>query len=229
MPVIVGTMIEIPRAALIADKLGDDRGVLLLRHERPDADDVRLLARRRRQRSFPSTSRRRSCRRIRSSRSIRKASASSCASAPSAAAATNAETESRRLRRARRRSRLDPLLPRLRSQLRLVLALPRAGRATRGGAGGASVQALRGRRRGRSSYTRNRETSSASNTLPVHDQSAIAALLNCSAISSFFFAMVSVTCVRRPRASVCASWGRGGRGSRHSRRDLSIAWLIPRA
>ncbi len=77
MPYLVGTMIEIPRAALLAD--GDrDRGrVLLVRHERPHADDVRLLARRHRHRSSPTTWRRESFRSIRSSRSTRTGSASS--------------------------------------------------------------------------------------------------------------------------------------------------------
>ena len=45
IPVIVGTMIEIPRAVLIAEKLGAIAEFFLVRHERPDADDVRLLAR----------------------------------------------------------------------------------------------------------------------------------------------------------------------------------------
>ncbi len=43
-----GTMIEIPRAALTADEIAAVRRVLLLRHQRPDPDDLRHLARRRR-------------------------------------------------------------------------------------------------------------------------------------------------------------------------------------
>ena len=45
----VGTMIEIPRAALTADQGGHRGRVLLLRHQRSDADDLRLQPRRRRQ------------------------------------------------------------------------------------------------------------------------------------------------------------------------------------
>ena len=46
---LVGTMIEVPRGALTADEIAERGRVLLLRHQRPDADDLRLLARRRRQ------------------------------------------------------------------------------------------------------------------------------------------------------------------------------------
>ena len=47
------------------------------------------------------------------------------------------EPEARHLRRARRRSGVDPLLREGRAGLRELLAVPRAGRAPRGGAGGA--------------------------------------------------------------------------------------------
>ena len=43
-----GTMIEIPRAALTADEIAEYAAVLLLRHQRPDPDDLRHLPRRRR-------------------------------------------------------------------------------------------------------------------------------------------------------------------------------------
>ena len=36
----VGTMIELPRAALVADEIAETRRVLLLRHQRPDPDDA---------------------------------------------------------------------------------------------------------------------------------------------------------------------------------------------
>ncbi len=53
----VGTMIELPRAAVTADEIAQVGGVLLLRHQRPDPDDVGLLARRRRgRRSSAATS-----------------------------------------------------------------------------------------------------------------------------------------------------------------------------
>ena len=45
---LCGTMIELPRACVRADDIARDRRLLLLRHERPHADDARLLARRRR-------------------------------------------------------------------------------------------------------------------------------------------------------------------------------------
>ncbi len=45
---LVGTMIEVPRAALRADEIALRGGLLLVRHERPDPDDARVLARRRR-------------------------------------------------------------------------------------------------------------------------------------------------------------------------------------
>ena len=45
---LVGTMIEVPRGAVTADEIAARGAVLLVRHQRPDADDVRLLARRRR-------------------------------------------------------------------------------------------------------------------------------------------------------------------------------------
>ena len=49
VPYSVGTMIEVPRAALIADKIARARRVLLVRHQRPHPDDVRLQPRRHRQ------------------------------------------------------------------------------------------------------------------------------------------------------------------------------------
>ena len=42
----IGTMIEIPRAAITADKIADGGRVLLLRHQRPHPDGLRLLPRR---------------------------------------------------------------------------------------------------------------------------------------------------------------------------------------
>ncbi len=42
-------MIEIPRAALTADEIAKRGRLLLLRHQRPDPDDLRLLPGRRRQ------------------------------------------------------------------------------------------------------------------------------------------------------------------------------------
>ena len=45
----VGTMIELPRACLMAGEIAETRGVLLLRHQRSDADHLRHFARRRRE------------------------------------------------------------------------------------------------------------------------------------------------------------------------------------
>ena len=80
----VGTMIELPRAAMIADKIAEVGGLLQLRHQRPDADRVRPVARRRRASSCRSTSSRASCRRTRSSRSTSRAWARWCGSPRSA-------------------------------------------------------------------------------------------------------------------------------------------------
>ena len=46
---LVGTMIEVPRGALTADEVATRGAVLLVRHQRPDAADLRVLARRHRQ------------------------------------------------------------------------------------------------------------------------------------------------------------------------------------
>ena len=71
---LVGTMIEVPRGAVTADEIAHRGAVLLVRHERPDAAHVRLLARRHRQVPGRPTRTRRSSTRIRSRRSIRSAS-----------------------------------------------------------------------------------------------------------------------------------------------------------
>ena len=46
LDILVGTMIEIPRACVDGRRDRRDRRLLQLRHERPDADDVRLQPRR---------------------------------------------------------------------------------------------------------------------------------------------------------------------------------------
>ena len=53
---LVGTMIEIPRAALTADKIAEVGRVLHLRHQRPHADDLRRVAA-----TTPASSCRRTC------------------------------------------------------------------------------------------------------------------------------------------------------------------------
>ena len=132
---LIGTMIEVPRGALTADEIAkeaeffsfgtndltqmgfglsrDDAGKFLLALHRARASSTRT-------RSSPSTPR---------------AWASSSRSACRRAAPAQAEPEDRRLRRARRRPVVDPLLPRRRPRLRVLLALPRAHRAPGRGAG----------------------------------------------------------------------------------------------
>jgi hypothetical protein len=74
---LVGTMIEVPRAALTADEIAAGSRVLQLRHERPHADDDGLLARRRRKNFLQTTWTSASTRSAPSRNSIKRASASS--------------------------------------------------------------------------------------------------------------------------------------------------------
>ena len=72
-------MIELPRACFVAEPDRRARRLLLVRHQRPDADRARVLARRRRgASSCPPTSSARSSTARRSRRSTSPASASSC-------------------------------------------------------------------------------------------------------------------------------------------------------
>ena len=126
-PIMVGTMIELPRAALRAKEIAKTRRVLQLRHQRPDPDHLRLVARRRR--SVPRRSIRRRgievdpfsqhrsgrCRRTRQDR--RRAGQGN----PSG-------NQARHLRRTRRRPGFGRVLPFRRPDLRVLLALPRADR-----------------------------------------------------------------------------------------------------
>ena len=73
----VGTMIELPRACLVAGTLAPQRRLLLVRHQRPHPDRARLLARRHRGADRPALRRPRHRRALaRSARSTRTASAS---------------------------------------------------------------------------------------------------------------------------------------------------------
>ena len=125
---MVGTMIELPRAALWRAR-SPKRRVLLVRHQRSDADDARPIARRRRRRSSPSTTRPRAPRagpvrharpgrRRRTDRDRRRARARD-----------PPRPEARHLRRAWRRSRQHRVLPEGRAGLRVLLAVPRRHRA----------------------------------------------------------------------------------------------------
>ena len=82
----VGTMIELPRAALMAGEIARDRGVLLLRHQRPHPDRVRHQPRRCRELPRHLHRQGHSRRSTRSSRSTATASANWCGSRPHAAA-----------------------------------------------------------------------------------------------------------------------------------------------
>ena len=131
-----GTMIEVPRGALTADEIAARGGLLQLRHERPDPDDVRLQPRRRRGR-LPAQ--------------VRRGQDPAGQPVPDARRRGRRADEDRRrqgpghppgprardLRRARRRSRVDRQVRADRPRLRLLLAVPRAGRAPRGGTGDA--------------------------------------------------------------------------------------------
>ena len=72
----VGTMIELPRASLMAGEIAQTRGVLLLRHQRPHADHLRHQPRRRRELPRHLHRTRHPRRAIRSCRSTARASAS---------------------------------------------------------------------------------------------------------------------------------------------------------
>ena len=142
VPHKVGTMIELPRAALTADEIAEVGGVLLLRHQRPDPDDLGLLPRRRRGVVLLApTSSRASSRSRRSSRSTSRASARWSGTAVEHGPRRPTRPAPRRLRRARRRPGVDPLLRRGRARLRVLLAVPGAGRPARGRPVGAAREA----------------------------------------------------------------------------------------
>ena len=83
----VGTMIELPRAALRAGEIAESGRVLLLRHQRPDPDDPRHLAATTPRRFLGIyTAQGHPAGRSVRARSTARASASWCGSAPSAAA-----------------------------------------------------------------------------------------------------------------------------------------------
>ena len=107
----VGTMIELPRAALKGRRDRRDRGVLFVRHQRSDADRVRHQPRRRRELFGhlygEGHSAGRSVR-VARPRRRRRIDPHRAGARPQSAA----ETQARHLRRARRRSGLGRVLPR---------------------------------------------------------------------------------------------------------------------
>src|SRR6185437_11864016 len=128
------------RAACRRDRR--DGGVLQLRHQRPDADLLRPVARRRRQlpRRVPEAGHPGAGPvHFDRSRGRRRADEDRCRARSQDAE----EPEARHLRRAWRRSRLSALLPGNWPRLRVLLALSRADRPPRRGAGGAVAAAGR--------------------------------------------------------------------------------------
>ncbi len=131
-----------------AARRGDGRrdrrrgAVLLVWHERPHADDLRVLARRHRQvpEDLPgeADSRRRPVRQYRH-RGRGQARGSGLHARPQGSPGA----EAGRVRRARRRPVLDPLLPEGRPELRELLAVPRACGAAGGGTRGVVGQGRR--------------------------------------------------------------------------------------
>ena len=141
----LGTMIELPRACFARRRDRALRRVLLVRHQRPDADRPRLLARRHRGAGRPalhgptgSSSARRS------RRSTRRASASWCAWRSSAAAPRGRGSSSGSAASTAATRGSIRFFHSRRPRLRQLLAVPRADRARRGRAG-----RDRGRPRGR--------------------------------------------------------------------------------
>ena len=132
---LVGTMIEVPRGAVTADEIAGRGAVLLVRHERPHADHVRILARRHRQVprrvSGQEDSRQGS---VQHHRHRRRRLARPHRGREGALDA--AGHQARHLRRARRRSLVDSLLREGGPQLRLDVAVSRSCGPSCGRAGG---------------------------------------------------------------------------------------------
>ena len=143
VPHKVGTMIELPRAAVTAHEIAEVGRVLLLRHQRPDPDDVGLLARRRRVVVLQPLPRRRHLpgQPVREPRRRRRRPAG----APRHEDRPQGQPRPapRGVRRARRRPGVDPLLRRGRARLRVLLPVPGAGRPARGGPLRAGLRAPR--------------------------------------------------------------------------------------
>ncbi len=114
---LIGTMIELPRAALLRGGDRQNRGILQLRHQRSDADDVGRVARR--CRLIPGRISRARPDRPRSVRQhrCRKALARWCASRSERGGARTSGNKAWNLRRTWRRSGFDRLLSRARASI----------------------------------------------------------------------------------------------------------------
>ena len=131
----VGTMIELPRACFVADRIAALRGLLLVRHQRPHPDRARLLARRRGG-PLPQPLHRDQDRRPQPVRDDRPPGRGLARAAGGLDGSRGqAGPQARHLRRARRRPGVDRVLPDGRPRLRELLALPRPDRAGGSGAG----------------------------------------------------------------------------------------------
>ena len=122
--ITIGTMIETPRAALLAGELRRGGRLLLLRHQRPHPDDVRLQPRRRRGPPRPRVPRGRDPaggQPVRDAR--RRRGGRARGPGHRAGPGGQARAQGRGVRRARRRPRLDPVLPRPGPRLRVLLAV----------------------------------------------------------------------------------------------------------
>ena len=141
---LIGTMIELPRAALTAGQIAEaaeffsfgtnDLTQTTWGFSRDDVEAAFFSA-------LPREGHLRGLA-VRVARP-RRASARWCGSRAEEGRATTPGPQARRVRRARRRPRLGALLPRGRARLRVLLAVPRAGRP----AGGRSGRARGGRQR----------------------------------------------------------------------------------
>ena len=130
----LGVMVETPRAALRAGDLAASAAFLSLRHQRPDADDLRPQPRRRR----PLHARLRQPRRLpRGSVPLARPRGRGRADADRRPPRPRAQPRpgARPLRRARRRPVVGAVLQGRGLRLRLLLAVPGADRPARGGAG----------------------------------------------------------------------------------------------
>ncbi|CAA9530084.1 MAG: Pyruvate,phosphate dikinase, partial [uncultured Solirubrobacteraceae bacterium] len=122
------------------------RRLLLVRHERPDADDDRLLARRHRGADPRPVHRPEGLRPLAVRDDRRARGRPARADGRVARPLREGGPQARHLRRARRRPRLDRLLPPQRPRLRVVLAVPRARGTGRRGPGGRQGEWRGGRR-----------------------------------------------------------------------------------
>ncbi len=125
---LIGTMIEVPRAAVTAGRDRQVGGLLLLRHQRPDPDDLGVLPRRRGGRVLLPVHRQGRLRRVAVRDHRRRRRGPPHQDRRRRGPRHQAGPGARRLRRARRRPRVRLVLPRGRPRLRVLLTVPRPDR-----------------------------------------------------------------------------------------------------